>query len=99
MYLMICWSDDLCLTVVIALDVSVLSWLSGLDVLEDNTLFLSLFQQRSTNILRPIVNPNGSWFPPLFNDPIKATDHPFAWQGKVDFDTKTLSLKLIQHVQ
>ena len=70
---------------VIALDVSVLLRLSGLDVLDvldvldDNTLFLSPFQQRTTDILWPIINPNGSWFPPPFNDPIKATDDPFGW--------------------
>ena len=84
---------------VIALDVSVLLRLSGLDMLDDNTLFLSPFQQRTTDILRPIINPNGSWFPPLFNDPIKATDDPLGWQGKVNFDTKALTVKVIQHVQ
>jgi hypothetical protein len=45
---------------VITLDLSVLLRLSGLDVLDDNTLFLSPFQLHTTDMLRPIINLNGS---------------------------------------
>jgi len=40
---------------VIALDVSVLLQLSGLDVLDDNTLFLSPFLQLATDIFGAIT--------------------------------------------
>jgi hypothetical protein len=63
------------------------------------TRLFSPFQQHATDILRPIINPNGSLFPPPFNDPIKATDDPFGWQRKFDLDTKALTVKVIQHVQ
>ncbi len=56
---------------IIALDVCVLLRLSGLNVLDDNTLFLSPFQQLTTDVLRPIIDPNGFWFATPFNDPIK----------------------------
>jgi len=62
---------------VIAHDVSILLQLSGLDVLYDNAFFPSPFQQRTTDIFRPITNPDGSLFFLLFNDPTKVTYGPF----------------------
>jgi len=71
---------------IITLDASVLLRFSGLDVLDGNALFISLFQQLTTDILRPIIDPNGSRSPTPFNDPIKAANDPFGWQRKIDLD-------------
>jgi len=73
---------------IIALDISVLLRLSGLDVLDGNALFISSFQQLTTDILRPIIYPNGS---------IKAANDPFGWQRKIYLDAQTLAVKIIQH--
>lgn len=53
---------------VAALDVGVLLRLTGLDVLDANSLFLSPFQQLSTDILGAIINPNSAGFSAAFDD-------------------------------
>jgi hypothetical protein len=45
---------------VVALDISVLLGLAGLDVLDGNRMFLRSFSQRFVDIFGTVVEPNGS---------------------------------------
>lgn len=80
---------------VIALDVSVLLGLSGLDILDRNPMFFCPFQQFSTIIFRAIINPNCSWFSTSFDDPVQAADDPFGRERKVELDAKPLTIKVV----
>jgi hypothetical protein len=52
---------------VVALDVGVLLWLAGLDVLDSNSLFLSPYQQFATDVFWAVVEPYGAGLAaPLF---------------------------------
>jgi|GEM_PF-2308525 len=82
-----------------ATDVGVLLGLSGLDMLDGNSMFFSPFLQRFTDVFRAIVDPYGAGLTPPFNDPIKAPDHPLGWQREVDLDPQAFPIEVVQHVQ
>jgi hypothetical protein len=84
---------------IVALDVSVLLRLSGFNVLDDNALFLGLYQQLATDIFWAIINPNSFWFSTPFDDPVEAAKNPFCWQREIDLDAKPFAVKVVQHVQ
>ena len=52
---------------VVALDIGVLLWLSGLDVLDGNPLFLGPDQQLATDVVRAVVDPDGAGFAAPFD--------------------------------
>ena len=52
----------LLLVAVVALDISVLLWLSGLDVLDSDAVFLGPDQQLATDVFRAVVDPYGAGF-------------------------------------
>ena len=62
---------------VVALDVGVLLWLSGLDALDGNPLFVGPDQQLATDVFRAVVDPYGAGFAAPFDDPVQAPDDPF----------------------
>jgi len=84
---------------VVTLDAGVLLRLSGLDVKDGNPLFLSPFHQLSADVFRPVVGSCRAGFAAPFDDAVKASDHAFRWQRKIDLDAQTLAVKIVQHVQ
>ena len=62
---------------VVALDSCVLLWLTRLDMLDRNPMFLRPFHQLFTNVFRAIVDPNGSCLAATFDDPVQAADDAF----------------------
>ena len=52
---------------VVALDVGVLLGLTGLDVLDGNTVFRGPDQQLATDVFRAVVDPNGAWLAAPFD--------------------------------
>jgi len=65
---------------VVALDVGVLLWLSGLDVLDRNAMFFSPFHQLFTDVFRAIVDPNSAGLAAPLDYPVEASDDPFGRQ-------------------
>jgi len=72
---------------VVRLDVSVLRWLAGLDVLDGNPMFLSPFRQLFADVFRAIVDPDGSRLAAPFDNPFQTADHPLGRQGCRDIST------------
>ena len=62
---------------VVALDVSVLLGLPGLDVLDGNAPFLGPDQQLAADVFRAVVDPYRPGLPSPLDDPVQAADHPF----------------------
>ncbi len=84
---------------VVALDIGVLLGLAGLNVLDGNPMFLSLFHQLFTDVFRAIVNPNGPGFSAPLDDTVKTPDHTLSGQREINLDPKTFAVEVVQHVQ
>jgi hypothetical protein len=84
---------------VVSLDVSVLLGLAGLDVLDENPLFLSPFHQLFIDVFRAVVDPYCAGFAAPLVDTVQTADDPFGWQGKVDLDAQPFAVEIIQNVQ
>jgi hypothetical protein len=53
----------------------------------------------AADIFWPIVHSNNLRLAPPFDNPVQTVHHPFGWQREIHFDTQTLTVKIIQHVQ
>ena len=60
---------------ILALDIGVLLRLARLNVFKPNTLFLSPFHKRSTDVFRAIVDTNGLRFAAPLDDLVQAPDN------------------------
>ena len=84
---------------VVALDISILLGLAGLDVLDRNTMLLSPFPQRFTDVFRAIVDPDRARLAAPFYGPVEAADDPFCGQREIYLDPQPFAVEVIQHVQ
>jgi len=84
---------------VVALDVGVLLWLSGLDALDSISLFLIPYQQLATDVLRSVVDLYGAWLAAPLDDPIEASGDAFGGQREVDLNAQAFPVEVVQHVQ
>ena len=65
---------------VVALDIGVLLWLSGLDVLDGDLPLLGPFQQLATDVFRAVVDPYGDRLATPFDNSVETSDDPFGLQ-------------------
>ena len=84
---------------VAALDIGVLLWLSGLDVLDRNPMFVSTLSQRFADVFRAIVDPDRHRLSRPFDDPVEASCHPLGGPREIDLDPQTFAVEIIQNGQ
>ena len=61
---------------VVTLNVSILLWLAGLDMIDLNVARLSPIPQFATDIFRAVINADCLRLAAPFNDPVQATNDP-----------------------
>ncbi|EDM33276.1 hypothetical protein RTM1035_14867 [Roseovarius sp. TM1035] len=84
---------------VVALDISVLLGLAGLDVLDRNSMFLNPFSQHFADLFGAVVDPDRPGLSAPFYDPVQTTDDPFCRKREINLDPQSLTVEVIQYVQ
>jgi hypothetical protein len=84
---------------VLALDIGVLLWLAGLDVLDGNPMFLSPFHQLITDLFGAVVDPYGARLAAPLDNPIKAADDTFGGQREIDLDAQAFAVEVVENIQ
>ncbi len=72
-------------------NVSVLSWLPGLDIYQRYSLFVRALHQCLRDVLWSIIAAKGGGLTTPFNDLIQCPYHPCRGQRQIDFDVQPLS--------
>ena len=80
---------------VAALDAGILPGLTGLDVQDDNPMFLAPFRQLLTVEIGNVVNPYGAGLAAPFGDAVKSPDDAFGWQGKVGLNALAFPVEVM----
>ena len=97
---------------VVTLDISVLLRLSGLGVVQGDTLLLGPDHQRGADVFRAVasgcsnqwrnhwqLDPYRQRLAAPFDDLVQRPDDPLGREREVDLDAQTLAVEVIQHIQ
>jgi hypothetical protein len=84
---------------VIALDVGILLYFSGSDLLDGSSLLLGTYAQLANDVLRAVVHPNSTGLAAPFYDLNKAANDPFSLKQEVDLNAQPFAIEVVEHVQ
>ena len=84
---------------VVALDISILLWIAGLDEPHDEVMFLRPACERMREIFRAIITPDSLGLAPPLNNLVETTDPPQSRKGQIHLNAKPFAVKVINHVE
>jgi hypothetical protein len=84
---------------IVALDVSILLGLAGLDMLDGYSSLLRPRQERATDQFRAVVDTNGEGLSSPLDDTVQRACHPLRRQREVRLDAQPFTVEVIQNIR